>query len=201
MHVIVIDPPASGLISLQEAKDQMRVIEDDDDALIQALILAASGYLDGPEGVCGRCVIRTGLRLMSSGFPEAGGRLELPFPNLLSVESVKYYDSTGALKTLAPEEYRLAGVGHYGFIELVAGDWPRTHAGMSEAVQIDYTAGYGGADAIPEALKHAVKLHVSQLYEHTDAAMTLESSASIEAPPNGYEALISPFRTAEVRIS
>lgn len=52
-------------------------------------------------------------------------------------------------------------------------------------VTIDYTAGYGDADAVPADLKQAVLTLVAYWYENRDA---------LTAPPLGFDRLIAGYR-------
>lgn len=49
-------PPGDAVVTLSEAKDHLRVLHDDEDALIASLIETATAYLDGLDGVLGRAL-------------------------------------------------------------------------------------------------------------------------------------------------
>lgn len=49
-------PPGDAVVTLGEAKDHLRVLHDDEDALIASLIETATAYLDGLDGVLGRAL-------------------------------------------------------------------------------------------------------------------------------------------------
>ena len=53
-------------------------------------------------------------------------------------------------------------------------------------MQIAFTAGYGGADAVPQPLKEAILQIVADLYTHRGDEADIVSSAA--------EALLAPYR-------
>ena len=58
-------------------------------------------------------------------------------------------------------------------------------AAAVDALSIDYTAGYGAAEDVPQDLKHAVLLLVAYWYEHRDGLTTA---------PAVFEQLIAGYR-------
>ena len=56
VSAVVTVPPTTPVVTLDEAKQHLRVLHDDDDLMIQQLIDTAVGYLDGPDGVLGRAL-------------------------------------------------------------------------------------------------------------------------------------------------
>ena len=55
MRVFVVTPPEP-VVSIDEAKDHLRVDGDGEDALIEGLVAAATGHIDGPNGWLGRAI-------------------------------------------------------------------------------------------------------------------------------------------------
>jgi uncharacterized phiE125 gp8 family phage protein len=95
-------------------------------------------------------------------FP-GGSILRLEKAPLISVTSVKYYDSNGTEQTFTAY---LANVNFTpGLIELNYGEvWPTTYS-RADAVNILFKAGYGadGCD-VPQALRLAIKFLVAHWY-------------------------------------
>lgn len=57
MIPVLVTPPASHPITIDEAKLHCRIDHNDDDTLIEAYIGAAVGHLDGWTGILGRCIM------------------------------------------------------------------------------------------------------------------------------------------------
>lgn len=55
--MIRVTPPATAIVSLPEVKAHLRVDHAHEDALIQAYLDAATSWIDGFDGVLGRCVL------------------------------------------------------------------------------------------------------------------------------------------------
>lgn len=98
--------------------------------------------------------------------------LELPVAPLVKVNSIQYYDSNNALQTLATSEYRIDAFSEPGRVQLF-GTLPDVYD-RSDAIIIEYVAGYGadGASAaaqqaaVPEDWKEVVKLLLADFYEY-----------------------------------
>lgn len=175
----VIVAPAIGLpVTVAEAKLHLRVDGDDDDALIESMIAAATGHLDGYDGVLGRAIMSQTWREDFDGFP-TGFRLRMgPVSGLVSVV---YTDDAGDPQTVTGA--RLLTSGGVTFVYPALGaSWP-----SGSGVAIEYTAGYA---VVPAPLKAAILLHVGALYENREAV----SDKSMAAVPLAYESLVSPYR-------
>jgi uncharacterized phiE125 gp8 family phage protein len=182
--------PASLPVTLAEAKAHLRVDDDDDDALIDALIAAATGYLDGWSGVLGRCIVSQTWRQDLPEFP-ACGMIRLPFPDVASV-TVAYTDTTGAAQTLAAENYDLAQDERGSFLRVSDdGAWPGTKD-IPDAVRVTMVAGYS---TIPPSLKAAILLYIGLLYENREAVVV---GMTVSELPLAFEALTAPYRRVGV---
>lgn len=84
LSVAVSVPPAEPVITLDEAKRHLRVDGDDEKELIEGLIAAAVGYLDGPDGVLGRALAPQTIVAVFDG----PGPHRLPVEPVISSEAV-----------------------------------------------------------------------------------------------------------------
>jgi hypothetical protein len=189
----LITPPASEPVTLTRAKKHCRIDEDLtlEDDLITAFITCAREYA---ERHTQRQLVTARWRLTMDRFPGrsergrygfigpsdilAGGwscferhMIRLPRPPVQSIEAVKYYDPDGVLQTLAANEYHADLTREPARLAPAPGDgakgWPSAQRRMA-AVQIEYTAGYGDAAAVPESIKNAILLMVGHWYENRE---------------------------------
>lgn len=183
----VITQPDYEPVSLQEAKDHLRIEHDDQDALIEALITAARQNLDGPDGTLGRCLISQTLRLTLDEFPR---EIVLPCPPLISVTSIEYMDG-GSPTYTELASYQVASKAEPALIKPAYGEyWPVVQCGNYDAVRVTYTAGYGAyPGAVPLAIKQAMLLMIGDMYENTEASVN-----QIIQPNPTVDRLLGPFK-------
>lgn len=187
MSVVVITPPATPVVSVEEAKAHLRAT--DDDAYIASLVAAATCTIDGPAGWLGRALVTQTLEWRGDDF--RCREIALPYPPISVVVNVKYDDANGAEQTVPSGDYRLVGQPNQPRLVLAHGaSWPsiRWH---SEAVRIRYTAGYGAADDVPAPIKHAILLMVGHFYANREEVVI--GSTAVEVPL-AARSLLSPFR-------
>src|SRR5205085_7972655 len=96
----LVSPPANEPVSLDEAKEHLRVTSTDQDNLIRHLISAARIYC---ENKLGQPIVTQTWDLKLDGFP--CDAIRVPRPPLQSVTSITYLDSGGSLQTLNPSTY------------------------------------------------------------------------------------------------
>ncbi len=214
MSVVVITPPVS-IVSLELARQHLRLDPNDDDILIEAYINAAQGMIDGPGGWLGRCIGQQTLELRMDGFTTPiwawnydtsgifwgaqdnyanlsaawpSSRVELPFPPLINVTSVTYEDGQGQVQTLPSSAYLASDEGldtAYG-TTFPSGRW---EAG---AVRIRYQAGYVST---PGPILAALLLMVGDLYQNRETTVTGRSVGAVTVPMSTtVEALLGPYR-------
>mgnify|MGYP000870870021 CR=1 FL=1 len=163
MTIRVVTPPAVEPVSIDECKLDARVDGDAEDMLFASWIAAAR---DEVEKTSRRALINRTLELSLDGWPNAG-RIELPYPPLVSVTQVTYYDSAGAQQTWDSSNYIVIADQEPGLVALAANiswptdlhDWPR--------VRIRYVAGYGAsAVSVPAQYKLDVRGLVKLQYDY-----------------------------------
>lgn len=179
----------AGAITLDMAKRQLDILHANDDVLIGGLIRSAQAHLEGPDGtggVLGRPVVRHVFDGVLADFPAFGAPIRLPCPPLVSVASVKYYDTDGVQQTLADTEYSVSKHPVTPLIRCGIGqDWPLT-ANIHDAVTVRFTC---GPAETPEDIRHAMLLLVAHLfnnrgYDQQDVKL-----------PAAIDALLGPHRT------
>lgn len=163
--------PTEQPATLAEAKKQVEVAAGMTyhDAHLTRLIKAATEEV---ERLANRAILSQTLVLRLDRFPADRGRIPLPRPPLKSVTHVKYYDTTGVLRTLSATAYKVLTHQEPGQLALKYNQtWPSVYA-EAEAVEIEYLAGYAtnaaALQARHEELKAAILLLVQSawLREH-----------------------------------
>ena len=222
MPIKQISPPTDEPVSLVEAKLHLRVETSDEDLLIGVLIAAAriaaenecrrsfvtqqwTLYLDAfpRQNFYG---VLPGYAPMDQFIPSVmqaqrgyairfrGGKIELPFPRLASVESIKYLDATGILQTLAPALYTVDNASEPGILTPAPDQyWPDTQNIMN-AVQIAFTAGYGAAASVPAGIKAWMLMRIGALYANREE-VSAEQRVTVQELPF-VERLLDPYRVA-----
>jgi uncharacterized phiE125 gp8 family phage protein len=174
-------------VSLQEAKDHLRVTHDDEDALITSFIDAATDHFDG-DGTLGRAMVTQSWAQWVSQSP-GPVRLRMgPFQDLTSIE---YFDSENALQTATLANFETWRDGDFVLAKPRQGfSWPTAYS-RPDAIKITYQAGFGdeGSD-VPQSIRHALLLTVGHFYENREATTDMK----IETLPMAVEALISNHR-------
>lgn len=178
--LVLVGTTAGEIVALDVMKAWLRVEHDEQDDLIGALVTTA---VQRYEAYLNRALMAETWELRLDGFPE--GAIALERPPVRSVVSVRYVDGDGALQTLAPEGYRLLGLGtdDARVAPALGAAWPGAYA-AEESVLVRFAA--GGPTDLPEPIRTALKLRVSNLFEHPDGGGTALSAAERD--------LLAPYR-------
>ena len=198
-------------VTLAQAQAQCRIVGDQDDALLTTYIAAARRYA---EKQLGRAILAQTWLLSRDIFPGyLHGRLsglpctvntlwltgkfpqlsmQLPWPNLISVESVTYLDGTGARQTLDPSLYAVDSNAEPARIVPAPGTyWPATLWGRSDAVQVTYTAGYGTDPSdVPASVQLAILGLVAHWYENRESVVLTSSPNAVTIVPQFVDELL-----------
>ncbi len=179
MPTKIYTQPTVEPVSLEEAKVHLRLGAEptDEDTYIYGLITAARKHC---ENFLGRALCTQTLETYLDEFPSSD-YIELPFPPLASVITLKYKDTADVLQTWDAANYIVDTVSEPGRVVLAYGiSWPSTLA-ETQAVQIQYTAGYGNAATVPLNIKQAIMLKVADLYENRgDAERQFATANTLE---------------------
>jgi uncharacterized phiE125 gp8 family phage protein len=194
--ISLITPPGAEPIELLEAKKHLRVQHSLEDDLITGHIVSAR---EDAELYTWRAFLTQTWRYYLDRFPCGTESIELPKPPLLAVTSVTYLDAAGVTQTWASSEYSvLAPAGPEApngcLFPKVGKRYPST-ACQPGAVSIDFNCGYGGPAALPKAIRSAMFIRISELYERREESTV----GTIVSPnPNTFERLLRRFRAARM---
>lgn len=147
------------VISLDEAKNYLRVDSADDNALITAFIEAAE---DQVEKFTSRTLLTQSFELI---YDEVGDSIEIVKSPLQEVTKIETIDDAGVKTEVDDGTYIVDISGQRGRIMLKSGCvWP-THRGFASFI-VTVKAGYGEtADDVPAALRTAVFIALAVIYE------------------------------------
>lgn len=165
--------PTTYPVTLDEVRAQCDIdVGDEDAALLRRIKMATrwcEGYLD-------RQFITSTWVLTTDRFPPATrgnpyGSIELPKPPLISVTSLQYLDTSGATQTWAASgnytvetPTRQRGMIHRAY----AITWPILQLHPA-SLTITFVAGYGAASAVPDTIREAILMLISERVEIPDA--------------------------------
>lgn len=188
----LVTPPATPVVSLAEAKSHLRVLHDDDNDYIEALVEVGTGLIDGVDGWLGRAIVEQTWEASLDRFPCSdgngrAGKLVVPLAPLISVETLKYDGSDGVERDVVGFRAFGAGSTQPGYVvPAVATSWPTTIC-EPESVRVTFKAGY---DVVPAGIKHAILLMIGHWYESREDARDVD----LNDIPLGSKALLMPHR-------
>ena len=174
----VVTPPATMPVSYSDIRDHCRLDDDDERAYVETLIAAATAYA---EDATQRSLIKPTLRATASDpatyFDDAVPLPRGPVSSIVSVNGDDSYDDV---------ELRRHGTTYLAKFQSNA-------TGVSgDDVVVTYYAGFGEASTdVPADIRHAIKLHVADLYRRREAT----SDRPTYAVANGLDAIYSRHRS------
>lgn len=184
-RVRVVEEP-SPIVTWADVKAHVMIEDDSEKAYVEALIAAATSWIDGPTGWLGRSLGAQVLELRSSSWPNRDD-FALPFPPLIEILSIKYIDLQGEER-----EWPVSDALYWDNLPAVRG--------REGDVSIRYRAGYAILDnsdpqvwvnAAPAPVRVAIMMMVAQWYRSREP---IAIGASVEALPFAVDALLQPFR-------
>lgn len=178
--------PAVEPVTLVELKSHLRVSIDADDDTIADLGIAARKYY---ERAIRRQLVTAQYELRMNWWPP-DVKFTLPFPPLVSVQSIYYTDTYGNQNLWDPSQYIVDTAREPGNVWLEWNVvWPNIR-GYQDSVVVDYTAGYGDNTAQSEEDKLAIKWLTALWYDNREASL----ETPLSALPNGLADMIRARR-------
>jgi uncharacterized phiE125 gp8 family phage protein len=162
---VIVTPPAAEPVTLDQAKQFLRVDEADTDFDIE-IGLQIAGARGHVEGVTSTLLIKQTVEIHADDFDDLALFKVGP---ISSVDEVSYLDRNGIVQTVPAESYELVGAAlERGLSPVSGGSWPRSAS--AGAVTVRATVGYGDdGDAIPQAVRLAILLKLRALFEDGSA--------------------------------
>ncbi|KZK96334.1 Phage gp6-like head-tail connector protein [Pseudovibrio sp. Ad5] len=181
------------LISLDDARDHVRVFGDEHDASIRRAIASASSHLEiDAHGFGG-----LGFPILSQKWSSKANRfsadlLRLPFAYVTSVDEIRAISPNGQTSLVPASDYLLVRQGRETVVSLLTGkSWPDV-ADRPDAVDVRFTSGLAkDLSSVPEDIKGAARLLTGHFFDHREATITGVAQQEIEI---GVERLIRPYR-------
>lgn len=176
-HEIVTDA-ANDPVTVDEAKEWLNIDVDftADDTLISNMITACMEMLERESGY------NFFAKTCRATFSSVGKSVQLPYPPVTSITSVKYLKDDFTTETLtAGEIYQLVN----GLLEF------NTNNLLNYPIEVVYVSGYTASN-IPEQLKQALKRSISYNYEHRGDVEVMGGSSFGRIPKESLD-LIRQF--------
>jgi uncharacterized phiE125 gp8 family phage protein len=136
-------------VSLEEAKDFLRVNHNDDDAYITQLIKAMTWRIED------KAEIALSTQNLTAEWAVVQSYITLPRPPFVSISGITVYNENNTPSLLSPSGY---------YVEGLTAITVRFKENVGKRLRITYTAGYGNSSAIPDDLKQYILQLVFQEY-------------------------------------
>ena len=190
--------PTTYPVSEAELADLLRLDSYEDPTFKFSLHTATQAVI----AYTGRALLEQTYTIQFEGYPGIGTEtagldrlyripqrwIELPYPPLISVESVKIVDPQGDEDVIPSTDYRIDTINEPGRINF-KGYWP--NIGRNDFLTIEYTAGYGdNPNDVPFGIRQGILMTAAYLYEHRGDC---ESGASAITQSGAAAALI-PYK-------
>jgi uncharacterized phiE125 gp8 family phage protein len=191
MALAITSAPEGELLTVEDAKRSLRLFDNSLDDEISALIVAARDYCERYTNRTLRTTVtrtlkqscwwrdeycRSDWRLNSQ---PAG--LRLPWPPLLAVSTVTYYDADNASQTLSSSNYSVElSTDGGGRISWASTATIPTLYSRPDAVTITFTTGYASLTTLPPVALQAMKLAV-EMYFTKDTSLAEVNERSIKS--------------------
>tara|TARA_R100000781_G_scaffold101170_1_gene64649 strand:- start:892 stop:1548 length:657 start_codon:yes stop_codon:yes gene_type:complete len=167
-------------ITLQEAKEHLRLDDSADERILQRYIETARRFA---EEYTKRSLSQQTISFFADAYDELADPLfegvktgpylnyyknyiVLPRPPVISVTSVSTFADDDTETTFAASKYFVDNVREPARVVLRLGESFPTALRVANAIKVVYSAGYSSVYDIPEPIRIGILQHVAHLYEH-----------------------------------
>lgn len=172
-----ISAPSAEPVTLEEAKQYLRIEHDNEDALIEDLVTAARMMAE--QWLRRSIITQSWLLSYDYGIPEG---VWLPMGPVQAVANVESINDEDISQPISSSTYRLNAAKDTLLLDAMI---------TGTRVAITYSAGYGDAEDVPLPILQGILSHVAFLYENRGEMLGA-------ALPGSVASLYLPFR--EVRL-
>jgi len=185
-----VTAPAVEPLDVSEIKAHLRIDHSDEDDDLDTLIADVREALER-EHWTQFCTAT-----YDQYFDSFGDPMTLRRPPVGTVASVKYTDTAGDEQTVAATVWEQGLVNKVGVVRLKYDQvWPSDKRSHPDSVVIRFTAGYGGAAAVPGGIRRAMKMFCEHLYDPARGRIVM--NATVTKVPFAVEHLMQPYSFAE----
>jgi uncharacterized phiE125 gp8 family phage protein len=184
MGLTLLSAPASEPVSIAEMRNYLKLETSEDDVLLAALISASR---EKAEVWTGRAFLSQQWKYTLDAFP-CNGVIYLPYPPLISVDSVKYIDVGGTLTAVSSSVYEVDSNSTQARIKPVWNQFWQPTGYSLNAVQVTFTCGYSPASLLPSSIKQAIKYMAANMYEQR--LPVLSGTIAVEMPQSVIDLLM-----------
>ena len=177
-------------MTLEEAKEHLRVTDTNSDSYIQGLIAVVTEHV---EAQTGRTLITTQYTWKLDGFP-CGQYLYVPKPPLQSINSITYIDTDGSTDTWGSTYYTADSVSIPARLTPAYQEtWPITRD-VPNAVTVTFTAGSSYLSGVPEGIKHAIKFLCAHYWTNRQESITVAGLVTSVNLPKNSDWLLAKYQ-------
>ena len=181
----VTTKPAAEPVEASDVKLYARIDGSSEDTLIEGFITAVR---EATEKYLGRALITQSITASFNEWPESP--IELPRPPLVSIIEVRTVDEEGSTTTYSSDNYFARTIIEPGeFIIKFDKTEPQNEDRYFGGYEIEYVAGYGNAEDVPQAIKLGITMWVADVYENR---------VPIDEPPAIVRTILVPYRIINI---
>lgn len=167
MGLVTVTAPTLTPVTLSEAREQCRILDDTHDSLLVRLINAATSSIETLTGA--RLMTQT-VRLDVDGF--TSNSIGLGVYPVSAITAFVYDDGDDAEQSLVEDtDYWASLDGMYPIVKPVEA-WPATKFGKLDSVRITMTVGYSAATVVPPDIRHAILLRIKEYFDNAGESVT-----------------------------